>query len=135
MLPTSKYLEIPFVDGGRDFGGCDCWGLVCLVFRVEFHIDLPDYFISALDSMSIDGAVQAAKSSGHWVRLDAPETPCVAVMRADPDNPRRECHIGAYVGRQGILHALEKSGVQLTKPTDIAWARRIGGYYQWRPSR
>lgn len=134
MLRTSKYLAIPFVDGGRDFSGCDCWGLVCLVYRLEFKIELPDYFISALDSMSADSAVQMAKSSGRWIPLKEPQAPCVAVMRADPSNPLRECHIGAYVGDLGILHTLEKSGVQLTKPNSVAWARRIGGYYRWEPS-
>ena len=134
MLRTSKYLEIPFVDGGRDFGGCDCWGLVALVFREEFGIKLPDYFISALDTLSIAGAVYEAVASPRWTRLKAPESPCVVVMRADPNDPTRLCHVGAYVGDQGILHILDKSGVQLTQPTNMAWERRIGGYYKWTPS-
>lgn len=38
-----KYLKIPHRHLGRDFKGCDCFGLVRLFYQQEFGIELPDY--------------------------------------------------------------------------------------------
>ncbi len=40
----SKYVNIPYKYKGRDFNGCDCWGLVKLIFKKEKGITLPDFW-------------------------------------------------------------------------------------------
>lgn len=39
----SKYVGIPFVPGGRDRKGADCYGLMVLVYREMFNTELPEY--------------------------------------------------------------------------------------------
>lgn len=36
-----KYLSIPYKHLGRSFAGCDCLGLVALVYKEELGIDIP----------------------------------------------------------------------------------------------
>lgn len=38
-----KYMRIPFKEFGSDFTGCDCGGLLRLVYREELGIELPDW--------------------------------------------------------------------------------------------
>ena len=42
MIDYKKYLEIPYKPLGRDWNGCDCWGLLCLIAKGEYGITLPD---------------------------------------------------------------------------------------------
>jgi len=43
MYDFSKYIGIPYKNLGRDFGGCDCYGLLYLIYYKELGIELPDY--------------------------------------------------------------------------------------------
>lgn len=36
-------MRIPFKDHGRSFDGCDCGGLVWLIYKEELGINLPDW--------------------------------------------------------------------------------------------
>lgn len=40
---AAKYVGIPYVVGGDDETGCDCWGLINLVWRREKGSELPTY--------------------------------------------------------------------------------------------
>jgi len=38
-----KYIGIPYKHKGRDFDGCDCFGLCWLILINELNVDIPDF--------------------------------------------------------------------------------------------
>lgn len=123
----SKYLLIRFRDGGRDASGCDCWGLIRLVYKREFNIDLPDYKISCLDAKLIDGAIDVQRPL--WRRIKTPQAPCIVLMRNHPYDPTICNHFGVYVGNDKFLHTSRGTGAMITRLTDPRWLYKIEGFY------
>ena len=121
----SKFAGIPFVDGGRSFDGCDCWGLTMLVFK-EFGIEVPDYKIACDEVSRIDAEIGTQRV--NWERCSPPyPTPCLVVMRF---NTVTMCnHVGVYIGYGEFIHTARKTNSHISQIDNAAWARRIEGFY------
>ena len=121
----SDLIGIPFVDGGRDLSGMDCYGLAIEVFK-RHNIVLPDYRISCEDASQINQTVNREKQGGRWLRLERPEIPCVIVLRF---NRFVWNHVGVYVGAGKMIHTAKKTGVRIERLDHPYWRNRIEGYY------
>lgn len=106
-----RYLRIPFVEHGRDFSGCDCWGLARLVYAEECGIDLPRFSeISPAQHLAIARAAHQAVAADPWRRVDGPPQRFdVAVMRGPPvfDGARHvsaPVHFGVMANGETLLH-------------------------------
>lgn len=100
---TNAYIGIPFKINGRTREGCDCWGLVYLVYRAQLNIDLPDYngILSHLDKGT--AALRRIKriiedESRKWIKVDDPKGFDVVLLRGEP------YHVGIVCGRCDMLH-------------------------------
>lgn len=118
MSDLKKYLLTPYCQ-------CDCWQLVRRVFA-DRGIILPDFAITADQAVAIDQAV--ARQRPLWRRLDAPETPCVVLIRNDDSNPVLCNHFGVYLDGR-VLHTLKKSGPSTFDLNHRWWGSRIEGFY------
>lgn len=125
----AKFIGVPFVDGGRDEKGCDCWGLVCAIFKMN-GILLPDYTISCFDTKPVIEAMKAAE--GKWQRLEQPTEPCLVAMCLAPEYPRMVNHVGVYVGDGWYLHTIAKTNSCVMKIDNPVYKKRIQGFYTWK---
>lgn len=126
MTWWARYLSIPFAERGRSFTGCDCWGLVRLVYQQERGIDLPAWdaygaiterpAIRALLSDALDNAFEA---------VDAPRPWAIPLFRSVSS----VFHVGVMVDDCRMLHA-EKTGVWV-QPWTI-YSQQLIGFYMPR---
>ncbi|HBA86021.1 MAG TPA: hypothetical protein DCZ95_18200 [Verrucomicrobia bacterium] len=95
---TDEYIEIPFVCDGRDRSGCDCWGLVRLVYAERLGINLPS-FPGTLKDGSVASLKRAARLAEQqqqmWVKVADPQPFDVILFGA---------HVGLYVSQTEMLH-------------------------------
>lgn len=96
-----KYVGIPFVDGGRDWTGLDCWGLVRLVLKTECNIEVPSYGdISADELAAVAREVASECSKEPWHPVIKPLTFDVAVMH----KRKSPVHVGIMTTPTHMLH-------------------------------
>ena len=125
-INIEKYIEIPFVNGGRDFSGCDCFGLISLIYANELGIKLFDYKISCEEASRISGEMERQKVS--WEALEEAKAPCILTVRMDAD-PSFTNHIG-FVFKPGcFIHTTKTMGVSINRYDSHLWKRKISGFY------
>ncbi len=128
-IDVSRYASIPFVEKGRDITGCDCWGIVFLIFRDFFDIELPTYLedYTSTEDEKVLGAVIAEHKRFNWEEVFIPEQFDVVLFRLKG----QPMHVGVYVGEGRFVHCIQKSGVSVEKVNSIVWRNRIVGYYRY----
>ncbi len=118
---AGAYVGIPYVTGGRAREGCDCWGLVRLVYADVLRVALPEY----------DGGPDDA-----WSRVDATQPFDVVTFWTDYENhrtrTRAESHCGIMLSTRHLLHADPLSGSSVIVPINLPMLRgRIAGRYRY----
>ena len=129
MKWVRKYSRLKFLDGGRDFGGVDCWGLVRLIYENELGIHLPEYGeISAHDLKNASKAMVDGDASGKWkpvCRNDLKEFDIVA-MRFYGHSVVG--HVGVAVTASTIIHIEPKVNVAIVPVSNPLILNRIYGF-------
>ena len=127
-MKLSDFVGIPFVNGGRDFKGCDCWGLVMLYYRYFLNQFLPDYHINASDFDRISRTMheETELPSSVWDILSEPQPNAIALMRLGYS--RDINHAGVILDNGKMLHCYESTGSCIVDPTSPVWARLIRMY-------
>ncbi|MCL1812219.1 MAG: C40 family peptidase [Treponema sp.] len=106
---VAHYIGIPFVSGGRDHTGCDCYGLVRLVLLKQFGYKLPLLSLAynnACDTTEIEPLMQNQLPLLCGNRIQQPEPGAVIVVRY----AGRTAHVGIFTDDEFILHTLNRIG-------------------------
>lgn len=120
------YVGIPFMDGGRDRAGCDCWGLVRLVYAEVLGIDLPSYGeIAARDVVAATRQIRDASAAAPWVPVAGPAQPMDVLVMAG-----RPLHVGVMVDARRVLHVEAATAAVIVEVERCAHvrARRLALY-------
>jgi cell wall-associated NlpC family hydrolase len=130
VAPWAKaYIGIPFVSGGRDAAGADCYGLARLVRAEQFGDRLPllsgDY-TDADNFAETEALMRARRPLLAGRRVETPETGDVCVLRFHG----LPTHLGIYAGGGWLLHTLKRTGSVLQRISDPSLAGRIEGWYR-----
>lgn len=126
-MNIEKYIHIPFKSHGRDFEGCDCYGLVRLFLENEFGIVLPDFwdYMSAEDSKRIMELIEENKPLIAGEPKDIPDIGDIVLYKFQG----YVSHVAVYVGEGRILHVMRNSN-SCCVPIDHGRLKgRIAGFY------
>lgn len=126
MLDYSKLIGIPYLKGGRDEKGLDCYGLCMYVYKI-MGIELPEY-----DSPDENSLIHQLIFQGKelFEKIDKPSPFCLApfVIR-----PPFVTHIGIVLeNKDDFLHILRKKRSIIERLSNQFWSRRIEGFYRWK---
>lgn len=129
MIWWAKYVGIPFVDGGRDISGVDCWGLVRLIYAERLGVSLPSYGeISAAELIRIARAIDAGQE--QWAPVEAPRAFDVVLLRLY--DRAWTGHVGVAIDGTRMLHT-ERDIASAVVPMDhYTIKHRIAGFRRSR---
>jgi len=125
----NDYLRIPFLMLGRNRKGCDCWGLVSLIYREKLNIYLPDTNIEPGD---YDGFKRESDNFARlFERVFEPELYDVILCYKSPSE-RVLNHVALYTGNGKGIHAVKGQGVVIEKfINNPVYKNQIEGFYRY----
>lgn len=101
----AEYIGKPWLPGGRDLSGLDCWGLVYHIYRERFGIELPAFpGVEPGDHALVAKFItEGAATGGDWQRMATGRDGCVVAL----GKTRALHHVGLWLDTDGglVLHA------------------------------
>ena len=120
MLTNIEYMEIPYVEDGRGWTGCDCYGFVLLWYENKLGITIPDLNFKRNCNFS---TAELEKLHDSFVKVDVPREHDLVLIRNDPD-----IHVGICLSEKSFIHMLHGVGGAFSELRD--WKSQIVGYYR-----
>lgn len=128
-MKLDSYIGIKYRDRARDEDCVDCWGLLCLFYRNEFGIELPQYTTDTPDGAKYVAEVTAgARVDPTWEKVDTPQYGDVLLFRVQG----LPIHCGVYVADNEFLHSFPNRDSCLERLDGLSWIKRLDGIYRWK---
>jgi cell wall-associated NlpC family hydrolase len=127
-MEVNRFIGIPYIDKGRTFAGCDCWGLVDLFYREQLSIQLPDYtavYAGAADVSGNEVLLMVGRSA--WKPVDEPAIGDLFLFRI----LGYACHVGIALGDGDFLHVLRGRNSTAEPLDSFTWRNAKEGAYRW----
>ena len=121
-----QYVGIPYLAEGRDWLGCDCWGLVVLTYRERLGIELPSH-AGYIDPLSAEAAATVAVGKLAWQQVESPLPMDVVLFRVN-GQPH---HIGLAIRDGWMLHTVAGKDSCIESYTRPYWSARVEGFYHY----
>lgn len=131
MADLAGYVGIPWQDKGRDRAGCDCWGLLRLVYAECLGITLPSYgdnYATAADREALHALI--AGELGPWIAIPAgSEQTFDGVLTTEGGVIR---HVGIVAGNGAMLHMPEGSDSVIASYRSHRYRSRVAGFWRYQ---
>ena len=108
MTGFNEFVGIPWVKGGYDRSGADCWGLVVLSLRDVCGIIIRENVGSKACDDELTMLIDVERQSNRWHQTARPRPGDVALMYHKKTGIAR--HVGVFVGNGNILHSPDEGG-------------------------
>lgn len=104
---TDKYIGIPWVEGGREFTGADCFGILMLYYKNELGIEIPDYMPENTKLWISKETEEGMPGLPLFYEVDTLEKNDVVWLKWLDNDLRAHNHICIYVGDDLLLESLK----------------------------
>lgn len=131
MKLPSWVFTVPYVEGGRNKEGFDCWGLVVVLYKHFYNISLNEYPDITLPSIKeCSGTSEKLKvelkNQTDFYEVVSAEFGDVILLNVYGE----PLHIGFCLDNEAMLHTDRKHGVAIENFTGLKWNRKIAGFYR-----
>ena len=119
---VSKYVGLPFEK-------YNCWQLMCLIYKNEFNIILPDFSKEYSDAMDREKIKQIynRELQGRFVKLEEQKLYGFVVLRMSG----QPWHCGLVVDQNIMLHTERKVDAVIENFSHKLWRARLIGFYEY----
>lgn len=125
----NRYIGIPFAEKGRTLEGCDCWGLVRLVYQIELGIKLPSYDACYETTQDRDALAKviAEERASRWLHPEKPQAMDVIIlnMRGVP------MHVGLVTKPGHMIHCAQGIDTVHEKFDTMRWHHNVKGFARY----
>lgn len=132
-----KYLRIPFKGDGRDFNGCDCGGIICLIYKEELGVILPNW-AELYKNSHVESFTELTEIMGGMLDRLFAEVPKGAMIQPYDvivfNIAGSPIHVGLAVNNNVFMHIMEGyTSVRTERLDSINWKKRIDGVFRYMP--
>lgn len=123
----NDYIGINYKEKGRDKDGLDCWGLVRLIYKEQYQIDLPSFTENYESDEKQKMEQLLAFGKEGWEKVDTPTIGDVVLLRILGLN----VHVGVIVSPNQFIHVREATNTTIERFDTGIWKHRIEGFYRY----
>jgi len=133
MRDFSKYINIPYKHLGRSFSGCDCYGIIVLIFKEELGIKLNDYTELQYDKdWHEQGKNHIIENiTSDWIKIDKPYKIFDCILFFGRHGSCIANHIGLYIGEDKFIHISSVYSSMVSR-LDSYWEPKIYSVMRYR---
>lgn len=124
---AKRAIRVPFVIGGRDWSGWDCWGLVVVAYQEVAGVKIESFARQYNDDLGYQEiAVMIGRERPVWNPIPAPQPLAVSLYRING----REAHTSLCLDARTMLHAVDRVGTYIEPIDGPLWEKRHVGFFE-----
>ena len=125
----NDYIKVPFEEKGRGHDGCDCWGLVQLIYKEQLGIDLPGYeeiYESTNDKEILAKTIRDERNQ-NWSHPNTGKEFDVIILKMGGV----PMHVGIVTKKGHMIHCAKDIGTVHETFKNLRWENKVIGFARY----